>query len=423
MAVSTLTAIEHQVLPVGLGGATLSHAEVGRLAALNQKRPGFCIQGHHSVRLAQFVGLVNLGGRILEVLPKIGEQADLARARGTLLRLLRWTYDLPALVGEGVEHDLKHSQLLDVFVLAYLRSLVPLVKVGLVRRYRTMEEDLGVVRGRLLLQRQIAVHAMRVDRVACRFDELTINNPWNQALKAGLLAVRPYVRGLDAERLWLELAAAFVDVSAPQDGVSLHARLVSNRQVSHYKAALHWVGWILRLLSPSIRAGSNEAPELLFDMNRLFEASVTSKLRRNATIAGLNLHPQSMGQHLAQLKSDDRQKFFRLRPDMILCCGEEVLAIADTKWARLEMDTSGRLIPKDTHVYQLHAYAAAYRCLEVVLIYPRHDGLEGAHPSAFQFQGWGEFRPALHVVSVDVSRDDMPFEAVLDGSAIGRITS
>src|SRR5690606_20170753 len=144
MAARTLTAVEYQVLPIGTGSGALSSTEAERLAALAEQRPGFCMLGHRSVRLAQFVGLVNLGGgRMLEVLPKVGENADPARARGTLLRLLRLAFDLPVFSYGNAEHGLQQQrELLDVFVLAYLQSLLLLVRAGLVRRYRTEEDDL-----------------------------------------------------------------------------------------------------------------------------------------------------------------------------------------------------------------------------------------------------------------------------------------
>jgi len=418
----TLTSIEHQVLPVGSGSNALLPAEAERLAVLARHRPGFCALGHRSVRLAQFVGLVNLGGgRMLEVLPKVGERADAARARGTLLRLLRWAYDLPVFSEGGVGHGLRQRELLDVFVLAYLRALLPLVRAGLARRYRTEEDDLGVMRGRLLLRRQVAAHAMRIDRIACRFDELTPDNAWNQVLKAALLAVKPWARGLASARLWLEMAAAFDDVSPCRDGLALHATLTPDRQVGHYAAALRWAGWILRLLSPDVRAGSGTAPELLFDMNKLFEAAVATRLRKRASALGLQLHVQRSDRHLAHLEGDRGKQFFRLRPDLVLCAGDAVLAVADTKWSRLEMDRVGRLVPGDSHAYQLNAYAAAYPCEEAVLIYPWHDGLGGAHPTSFRLPGAGARKPVLHVVCVDVEDEALPLRAAAAGTSFARL--
>lgn len=423
MAASTLTAVEYQVLPVGAEGGALSSADAERLAVLAEERPGFCVLGHRSVRLAQFVGLVNLGeGRVLEVLPKIGETADPARARGTLLRLLRLAFDLPVFSDGSVEHGLQQQRdLLDVFVLAYLRSLSSLVRAGLVRRYRAEEDDLGVVRGRLVLHRQVGVHAMRIDRIACRFDDLTTDNAWNQVLKAALMAVRPWAHGLESGRLWLEMASALDEVSLRRDGLALGATLLADRQVNHYTSALRWATWILRLLSPDVRAGSSQAPELLFDMNKLFEAAVTTKLQRRASTVGLQLLAQHSGRYLAHLEGDCSKRFFRLRPDLVLLAGQTLLAVADTKWSRLEMDRQGRLVPGDSHAYQLHAYVAAYPCEEAVLIYPWHGGLGGAHPTSYRLPDAGPRKPVLHVICVDVEDDDLPIRLMAGGTSFFRL--
>ena len=152
----TITLLEHERTPVGSGDAALSPAEAERLVALSEERPGFVVMGHRSLKLSQFVGLVNLGnGRVLEILPKVGEHRDPARGRGTLLRLLREAYDLPLFSGGEVDHGLLERELLDVFVLAYLRTLATLIRAGLLRRYEGREEDLGVIRGRLLLKQQV----------------------------------------------------------------------------------------------------------------------------------------------------------------------------------------------------------------------------------------------------------------------------
>jgi len=422
MARRVVSAIEHQTLAVGVGEDHLSLQEAERLVALSARRPGFCVLGHRSLRLAQFVGMVNLGGgRILEVLPKVGENADASSARGTLLRLLRWAHDLPMFTHGDVEHGVTQGDLLDVFVQAYLRTLLSLVRLGIARRYRTEEDDLGVVRGRILLQRQVSTHAMRIDRVACRFDELTVDNPWNQVLKAALSAVEPWAKGLATKRLWLEMTAAFVEVSPCPNALTLHASLVVDRQVNHYTAALQWAGWILRLLSPDVRGGTSNAPELLFDMNKLFESAIAAVLKRRACRVGLQLNAQDTGRHLAHLAGEIDRFFFRLRPDLVLCDGSSVLAVADTKWSRLDIDKVGRLIPNDGHAYQLNAYAGAYPCEEVALIYPWHKGLEGAYPTSYHLPQSGNRSPVLHVVCVDVENEGLPIFPVASGAHLGRL--
>src|SRR5690606_1247668 len=105
-----------------------------------------------------FAGLVSLGRRTLEVLPKVGEGGRPGEARGTFLRLLRLSRTGGSVLAFGhVSHDLERQNLLAVFVSRFLDELSRLVRGGLVRRYRAREGDLRVVRGRLDVARQATV--------------------------------------------------------------------------------------------------------------------------------------------------------------------------------------------------------------------------------------------------------------------------
>lgn len=417
-----ITVYEHRSLEVGDDPtAQITRAEATRLLSISQARRGFCTPGHRSVRLAQYVGLVNLGDRMLEVLPKIGADSDEGECRGTLLRLLRLALDLPVFSREAASHDLRRQPLLDVFVSAFLEAVMMLIRAGLMRRYRTEDQDIGMIRGRLLLQRQATVHAMRVDRLACRFDDLTVDNAWNQVLKAALVAVRPWTKTVASSRRWLEAAAAFDEVSVPADPLSVLGNLKSDRQTKHYSIALHWAGWILRLLSPNLRGGRNRAPELLFDMNRLFEEAVASVLRRRGYGNGLRVTAQDRGMHLATLQSTEPKPFFGLIPDLVVLDDARIAAVADTKWTPVEMDAGGRLVPKDAHVYQLNAYASVYPCEEFALIYPWHVGLRGALPTTYCLPRFGGREPRLHVICLDVGRDDLRAEALASNTILSRV--
>ena len=73
-------------------------------------------------------------------------------------------------------------------------------------------------------------------------------------------------------------------------------------------------------------------------------------------------------------------------------------------------------------MYQLHAYAVAYQCDELALIYPWHEGLADSRETAFQFAERAGRRATLHVVCVDVAGSAL---SVLRGreSLFGRLLS
>src|SRR3546814_14052937 len=80
----------------------------------------------------------------------------------------------------------------------------------------------------------LAAHGMRPDLLACRFDELTADNAWNQVLCSALAAVRPWIDNIADGRRWLELAQAFDEVTPCRDALSLVRALTPDRQARPY---------------------------------------------------------------------------------------------------------------------------------------------------------------------------------------------
>src|SRR3546814_11969049 len=86
---------------------------------------------------------------MLEVLPKVGDDAGPAGSRGTFLRMLRLASDVPLFSRGNASHDVHRQALLGVFVSAFMDELVHLVRGGLSPRSQSRAGDLRVVRGRL----------------------------------------------------------------------------------------------------------------------------------------------------------------------------------------------------------------------------------------------------------------------------------
>lgn len=249
-----------------------------------------------------------------------------------------------------------------------------------------------------------------MDRALCEFDELTPDVGPNRVLVLALKTLRPWLSQTDSQRRWTELMAAF-------DGVgqaSLHeARSVRvTRQTSRYSAALTFAQWIIEMLSPSLRGGSEVAPAMLFDMNVLFESYVATCLSNQAP-PGVEVLPQHNSMHLARTSGKGA---YRLKPDIVVVRGPQVLLVADTKWKLLEEDTFGRIRPHPGDMYQMNAYASAYGCQEMALIYPNFHEL-GAQlaeqPTTYVLPAGGG-AVSLHITGVELLADRL---AVGAGSA------
>ncbi len=413
---AALTAFEHQPLPIVPGGdaRSLSEAEAEQLLWVAESLPGFCARGYQSVKLSEHCGLLNLGGRVLEILPKVGERSDAAAGRGVLLRLLRYALDFPVHRQSEAGQGARPAPLLEVFISAFFEEVLGLLRSGLLRRYVEHEDDLLAVRGGIRLQRQFTTLANRTDLVACRFDELTPDNRWNRLLKAGLHAVRPWIRSLALQRTWFELSAALEEVSLISHPRMLLEGLRYDRQAVRYRPAILWVERILNLLSPDFRAGSRPAPGLLFDMNLLFERAVEQRMATWADARGWTLSNQDDSRFLAERPGTPPRPAYRLRPDLVFRERGRVVAIADSKWKRPEV-RHGFVFPAQPDVYQLHAYASVFGCDQLALIYPWQDHLAQALETVFKLPTTGATAPRLSVMAIDIGYDLLPLKLTSSG--------
>ncbi len=367
-----LTVWEHErIAVVDHASATeraLTRAEADALAAITEGLDGPPITlGHRSVKFGSHCGVVQAGGVSVEVLPKVAD--DAAFDRGVLLRMLAVASDFPLARVDGQKVALQSHTLLLALIRWFCDELFGQFHQGLLREYVTQHEALGAIRGRWRPDIDATRHPGRRDKLHCEFDELTADNRYNQALKAALRVVRPLTLG--SERLQTDvglLIAWLADVADVRVTAERVRRLPGNRLVARYARALRLAEWFLASTAPDVRTGHSDGLALLFDMNALFQAFLAAALRR-ALPEGLHLREEGPRHHLT--RDLEGQRRFQMKPDLCVLNGEQVVAIVDAKWKRLEPERAdGRWGIQQADVYQLYAYASGYGCERVALWYP-----------------------------------------------------
>ena len=109
---------------------------------------------------------------------------------------------------------------------------------------------------------------------------------------------------------------------------------------------------------------------LLFPMNDLFEQFIGRSLQR--ALAPRPVELQRGGRYA--LEDENGGRLFKLVPDVVIePTGERI--VLDTKWKWL--DSSQRdLGVEHADIYQVLAYGRAWRASRVILLYPRHQGID-----------------------------------------------
>ena len=155
--------------------------------------------------------------------------------------------------------------------------------------------------------------------------------------------------------------------------------------MAHYDSALAWAALILEEESPLTGAAEHRAPSLLFPMEAVFEAFVAKHVTRQL-LRTVSLREQTRS---LSLVTHLGQKWFRLKPDMLVQESRENRLVLDTKWKLINSQLatgSDKYGLNQGDFYQLHAYGQYYLDGQgdVVLIYPKTESFAKPLP-VFEF--------------------------------------
>lgn len=391
-----LTFREREDVSIGPAGE-ISELEAEGIAKLaGRLPPGVLAWGHRSLKFGPFCGVLQTEQLAIEILPKIDHGSDSSEdMRGLLVAMLARVGELGSKrVGEAGLGQ-QHSHLLDVFIEDFCNQVKSALRGGAIARYSERTENLNAIRGRLELTEHLRTNAFDRSHLLCRFDERSIDNPYNQALKAVLrillgLALSPRTRAMVAAFLH-----RFDDVSDRRVTVRGVGALRFDRTIRNWEPVFARAHWLLSGLYPDVRIGDAAGAALLFNMEKLFE-----------TVLGLRIRHACQTQHGGRLSVGLQSPVknlatagFQLRPDITVQSGDECVAIFDAKWKRLDLAEPNSGVSSGD-AYQMNAYASRYRCKRLAVVYPASRDCPPGRITEFVLMT--EERPVLDVVAIDV---------------------
>ncbi|MFL1404626.1 McrC family protein [Marinobacter sp. M1N3S26] len=373
-----VSAFEHGWLSIGNDGE-LTAPEADALAAGENVLPKNCLEwGRNRVKFRQFCGVVQIRQVLqIEILPKVFPHQTPEQQRTTLIEMLDTAGDIEGLSAQQAGLGTSKHRLLDVFIRHFLKLLEVQLQQGLLRDYRDVEDTLDQVRGRIDLIRQQRENLFKPQRLACRFNELVVDIPVNRLLHTALLCMTNLASSPMLRQHIQSMRMRFGGIGVIHKGDHLPRSDDLNRMQRRYGSVVELARLFINGQYLDARAGQQQVYSLLFDMNQLFERFVAAKLRPTARKMGLRLMEQGPRKYLGD-DSTDKGRLL-MRPDIsLLNAQNRLIAILDTKWKLLD---SGNPLASlsAADLYQLSTYASAYRCDQVMLLYPEQAGFRGEY--------------------------------------------
>jgi 5-methylcytosine-specific restriction enzyme subunit McrC len=354
-------------------GVTLNAADIA-LAERLRKRPSAArveVRRYGDVidvQASGAVGVVRFEQLEVRVRPKLAE-GHLGLVQ--LIQFLGGMGELASL--EAIRDlDLAGASLVELTAFLLVEATDAVVRQGLWADYVEREEDLPVVRGRLLLDRQWRHRYGMLDRLECRFDEHELDIRENRllgvALEAGApLLSHPAVAGRAAALA--ELFEGVCDLAAePREG--LVEPFSYHRMNDHYADAHELARLVLDGLGPDDVLASGDAScfAFLIDMNNLFERFVERLLALLLRDADFRIEAQRQDSIVRRAQNSKRYGF--IRPDILLTSRADRRRLAvDSKWKRYDARKvdSGDIAQMFLYAY---AYARPDASPAALLMYP-----------------------------------------------------
>ena len=330
-------------------------------------------------------------GTVVEILPKIdlGEASETdanETTRRLFLRMLRCWRRCGETLPESAIRAMRRFPMLEVFVHRFLSDLAALARGELARRYVSVQENLPCLRGRILFREHVRENLVNQARFHVAYDELSVDRPANRLIHSALAKLLPRVASSRNRQSLSEMLAVFADVPRSADFLDDWRKHHIDRSMKLYGPVMSWVRLFLFNHGLATYSGAHANLSLLFPMEQVFEDFVSHGFRRYQT--DFAVVQQGPRRSMASIGGRDA---FKMKPDLSLWDGNRAAFVLDAKWKHIDAhDEDPKHGIHQDDMYQLYAYAKAYECDLVALVYPRSQAFNRPLHYRF-FDGVGLF--------------------------------
>lgn len=363
---NVISVFEHSRLSIGERGFDTHHFD--SLVKYNDLHKGkyFSI-GYKKVTFKSYVGLIQVGNKTIEILPKADRNANddeskVSKWQKALLFMLRRAGYIKINETSNALQHTQNANLLDIYLRTFLQEVERLVHKGLVKKYKKAQANLSVLKGRLMIGKQLKHNLLHKERFFTEHTCYTRDNLYNRILKSALEIVTDISFKSDIVHDAKRLLLYFEDVESWRQDASDFWKLKLDRKTFAYKEALVLAEMIILNYCPALKSGQQQVLALLFDMNVLFEKFIYKTLK----------HMESeFEESELSVTAQNSQQFWAhktIRPDILVTFKKgnaTQRVIIDTKWKIVDED-----YPSDRDLQQMFTYNVQFNSNHAILLYP-----------------------------------------------------
>ena len=354
---TSITVYEHDRLTTD--NASFNHKHLNALLKLNEYHNfDYFDPIPNGVKFKQYVGIIQVDGLSIEILPKADKDNSSADWKGLLLQMLKACGHLKASSAGSANVKRQHLNLLEVYFELYLTEIEILIHRGLVKKYRKKTGNVKSLKGKLEFAGNIRHNLVHKERFFTTHQVYDYDHLLHQTLAHALEILEQFCKGSYLFDRCKRVLLNFPEITPLKVTKKQLEGIVLNRKTAPYNQALELARLIILNYSPDISTGREKMISLLFDMNRLWEEFILIQIRKE--LAGTSY----------SVKGQDSQTFIGsnyLKPDIVIQhdIDSKKVYIIDTKWKRPQNKSSSI-----SDLRQMYAYNRFWKAQKAMLLYP-----------------------------------------------------
>ena len=331
--------------------------------------------GNKRIKFNNYVGVIQVKNLTIEILPKAdndgNNQLSKDKWHNALISMLNECKLIKLNAISNAKLKIKSASILDLYYDLFLSETEIIFKHGLRKNYRTIDENINKVKGKILFTKQIRKNAFHKEKFYVEHKIFDADNKLNQILFKALLVLKAIVHNPNHNIRISKLLLNFEGLSEKNITEKWFDKLKFDRNTGRYKQAITLAKLIILRYSPDLKGGNENVLAIMFDMNILYENYVYRKLK------ALQSYPDIP---IIKVKEQNRTPFWEtrgLRADIVVETEDKHLVI-DTKWKVLKDNK-----PSDSDLKQMFVYNLHYNTDLSILLYPKTN-LDSAEKKPFR---------------------------------------
>ncbi len=372
---NTLQVFEHHTLKADEeSNFKMTHFSVLEKYGYKTKEKYFSV-GNKRIKFNNYVGVIQVKNLTIEILPKAdndgNDQLSKDKWHSALISMLNECKLIKLNAISNAKLKIKSASILDLYYDLFLSETETIYKHGLRKNYRTIDENLNKVKGKILFTKHIRENAFHKERFYVEHKIFDADNKLNQILFKALLALKAIAHNPNHNIRINKLLLNFEGLSEKNITEKWFDKLKFDRNTERYRQAITLAKLIILRYSPDLKGGNENVLAIMFDMNILYENYIYRKLKV------LQSNPNIP---IVRVKEQNGTPFWEtrgLRADIVIET-EDKHVVIDTKWKVLKDSKPSASDLKQMFVYNLH-----YNTDLSILLYPKTN-IDSAEKKPFR---------------------------------------